>query len=164
MIGISDLRTGTSITKFKYEYMQLRQVRFSMLLGIMLITVSQIYGQSTTTLNHVNKELRQETSNWYVMVETGDDCYDGKSENSAFKTLSKAKSVVEPGDTVFIGNAIYTSSEIAVVEIRVSGREDVWITWKALPRHQPEIHPKGWNGVLISGSYHIGWIEDYRSE
>ncbi|REG90277.1 hypothetical protein C8N25_10714 [Algoriphagus antarcticus] len=63
MIGISDLRTGISITKFKYEYMQLRQVRFLMLLGFMLITVSQIYGQSTTILNHVNKELRQETSN-----------------------------------------------------------------------------------------------------
>lgn len=95
---------------------------------------------------------------WYVSG-NGNDSNDGKSSQTAFKTLKKAESVVKPGDTVLIGNGIYTDDESSnghtVLSIRTSGLPDAWITWKAMPGHQPEIHPKGWAGIEISGSYHI---------
>ncbi len=130
--------------------MKLKRARILMFLSIICLTVTFMYGQTTDSI----EPERRKPTNWYVM-ETGNDSNDGKSEMSPFKTLAKAEQVVGPGDVVLIGNGIYSGDGLAVLEIKVSGTEDAWITWKALSDHAPEIHPKGWNGILITGSYHI---------
>ena len=95
---------------------------------------------------------------WHVSG-TGNDANDGKSPKTAFRSLQKAADLVQPGDMVLVANGLYTTTDkgdgSAVLSIKRSGRPDAWITWKAQPGHHPEIHPMGWNGIHVSGSYHI---------
>ena len=95
---------------------------------------------------------------WHVSG-TGNDTNDGKSPETALRSLQKAADVVEPGDVVMVGNGTYTNTDksngSAVLSIIRSGKADAWITWKARPGHRPEIRPIGWCGIQISGSYHI---------
>ncbi|MFD2570497.1 choice-of-anchor Q domain-containing protein [Spirosoma soli] len=95
---------------------------------------------------------------WHVSG-TGNDANDGKTPQTAFRSLQKAADLVEPGDVVLIGNGTYTNDDkgngSAVLNITRSGKADAWITWKARPGHKPEIRPVGWCGIQISGSYHI---------
>ena len=95
---------------------------------------------------------------WHVSS-AGNDASDGKSPKTAFRTLQKAADVVQPGDVVWVGDGTYTNDDkangSAVLSIKTSGKPNAWITWKALPGHHPELHPMGWNGIHVSGSYHI---------
>lgn len=97
---------------------------------------------------------------WYVSPQ-GDDANDGGSLTTAFRTLQKAEWVVQPGDVVLIADGVYEGDPAArgegtaLLSIRTSGRPDAWITWKALPGHHPELRPRQWTGIEITGSYHI---------
>ncbi len=95
---------------------------------------------------------------WHVSG-TGNDANDGKTSATAFRSLQKAADLVQPGDVVWIENGTYTNADkgdgSAVLSIKTSGKPDAWITWKARPGHRPEIRPTGWNGIHVSGSYHI---------
>ncbi len=95
---------------------------------------------------------------WHVSG-TGNDANDGKTPQTAFRSLQKAADLVEPGDVVLIGNGTYTNGEkgngSAVLNITRSGKPDAWITWKAKPGQKPEIRPVGWCGIQISGSYNV---------
>jgi Right handed beta helix region len=95
---------------------------------------------------------------WHVSG-TGNDANDGKTVATAFRTLQKAADIVKPGDLVLVGNGFYTNDDraggSAVLSIKSSGTKDAWITWKAEKGQHPEIHPAGWAGILITGSYHI---------
>lgn len=95
---------------------------------------------------------------WHVSG-TGSDSSNGKSPETAFRTLQKAANLVRPGDVVLIGNGTYTSPDksggSAVLSINTSGRPDAWITWKARPGHRPQIRPIGWTGIQVTGSYHV---------
>ncbi len=91
---------------------------------------------------------------YYVSAINGLDTNNGLSAATAFRTIQKAESVVQPGDVVLIGNGIYRGSN-PVLTINKSGKPDAWITWKAQSGHNPEIHPRGWSGIEITGSYHI---------
>jgi hypothetical protein len=100
---------------------------------------------------------------WHVSG-TGSDTNDGKSPERAFRSLQKAADLVQPGDVVLVGNGTYTDTNKGngsatergpVLNITRSGKADAWITWKARPGHKPEIHPVGWCGIQISGSYNI---------
>lgn len=101
-------------------------------------------------------------TDWYVMG-TGNDSNNGKTAQTAFRSLQKASDLVQPGDIVYIGDGVYSDSDVesakydgsALLHIRRSGTPDAWITWKALPNHRPEIRPISWGGIVISGSYHI---------
>ncbi|MBC7887859.1 MAG: right-handed parallel beta-helix repeat-containing protein [Ferruginibacter sp.] len=95
---------------------------------------------------------------WHVSG-TGNDLNDGKSPQTAFRTLQKAAGYVMPGATVLIGNGHYSNDDrasgSAVLSINSSGTKDAWITWKAAPGTKPEINPGGWAGIQVTGSYHI---------
>lgn len=95
---------------------------------------------------------------WYV-TGAGDDNNAGKSEKTAFRTLQKAAELVKPGDIVYVGDGVYTStdksSNSAVLRIRRSGTADAWITWKAIAGQNPVVCPDGWGGITIEASYHI---------
>jgi hypothetical protein len=95
---------------------------------------------------------------WHVSG-TGNDANDGKTPETAFRNLQKAADLVQPGDVVLISNGTYTNADkgngSAVLTITRSGTSAAWITWKARPGHHPEIHPVGWAGIQISGSYNV---------
>ncbi|MBC7888443.1 MAG: right-handed parallel beta-helix repeat-containing protein [Ferruginibacter sp.] len=95
---------------------------------------------------------------WHVSG-TGSDANNGKSPQTAFRSLQKAAELVQPGDLVLIGNGVYTNTDqsdgSAVLSITKSGTPDAWITWKAGPGSTPQIRPGGWSGIQITGSYHI---------
>ncbi|WP_080058419.1 right-handed parallel beta-helix repeat-containing protein [Spirosoma aerolatum] len=95
---------------------------------------------------------------WHVSG-TGSDANDGKTTATAFRSLQKAAEQVQPGDVVLVGNGTYTNAEkgngSAVLNITRSGKPEAWITWKARPGHHPEVHPVGWCGIQISGSYNV---------
>lgn len=104
---------------------------------------------------------------WHVSAIDGDDSQSGTSIKTAFKTLQKAESVVQPGDVVLIGDGIYESDPVknkadgsALLNITHNGRPDAWITWKARPGHKPELRPRGWAGIQVAASYQI--IEGLR--
>ena len=95
---------------------------------------------------------------WHVSGD-GKDSNDGKSPETAFRSLQKVVNLVQPGDVVLIGNGIYSNADksngSAVLSITSSGKPNAWITWKARAGHKPEIRPMGWAGIQISGSYNI---------
>ena len=94
---------------------------------------------------------------WHVAAD-GSDSAAGTSPAVAFRTLKKAASVVQPGDTVLIGDGTYTDSAPgggSLVTLATSGRADAWITWKPRPGAKPELRGTGWSCVLITGSYQV---------
>lgn len=86
---------------------------------------------------------------------SGDDAHDGKTADQAFRTLAKAATVVQPGDTVLIGDGVYSNIEpaAAIVVMTTSGTPSAWITWKARDGQHPVLHPTGWSGILVHASY-----------
>jgi hypothetical protein len=90
---------------------------------------------------------------------TGSDSNSGKTTASPFRTLKKAASVVEPGDTVLIGDGTYSDADTgggsAVLTLSKPGRPNAWITWKAQPGQHPVIRPSGWQGIAIRTSYQV---------
>lgn len=93
---------------------------------------------------------------WFVSG-SGSDAAAGTSQGTAFRTLKKAATLVDPGDTVWVMDGTYANDWPTgdVVHLSRSGTADAWITWRALPGHRPEIVFNGWNGIRISGSYQI---------
>lgn len=93
---------------------------------------------------------------WYV-TGAGDDHNSGKTLDAAFRTLGKAAALVQAGDTVHIGEGVYTAKHKGdnVLTITSSGKPKSWITWKAIPGTKNEVRPTGWQGIQISGSYHL---------
>jgi hypothetical protein len=119
---------------------------------------ARIYGALRVLLVSCLLPAAAWTRDWHV-AGNGDDANDGGSARSAFRTLKKAAEVVKPGDTVLIGNGIYTDEDkgggSAVLALAQHGRPDAWTTWKAAPGAKPELRPTGWHGIFITGSYYI---------
>lgn len=92
---------------------------------------------------------------WYVKG-SGNDANDGKTEQTAKRTLQYVADHVNPGDIVLIGDGIYTSDDKeGVLQIKRSGTAKKWITWKAIEGQHPKICPHLWAGIKIESSYHI---------
>ncbi len=97
---------------------------------------------------------------WHVS-NAGNDDADGTTPATAFRSLQKAAGLVEPGDTVLIGDGTYTYTSppnaggSAVLKLTRSGRPEAWITWRAAPGARPEIRFTGWGGIEITASYQI---------
>lgn len=92
---------------------------------------------------------------WYVKG-TGNDANDGKTEQTAKRTLQHVADQVNPGDVVLIGDGIYTSDDKeGVLQIKRSGTARKWIAWRAIEGQHPEIRPHLWAGIKVEASYHI---------
>ncbi|MGL4612181.1 MAG: right-handed parallel beta-helix repeat-containing protein [Trueperaceae bacterium] len=77
----------------------------------------------------------------YYVSGSGNDSNNGLSQSTAFKTLQKAASLTNPGDTVLVMNGTYSKedSNSNVLDINRAGRADAWIAYKAMPGHNPRI-------------------------
>ncbi len=88
---------------------------------------------------------------------TGLDSNNGNTEQTAYRTLNKAATVVNPGDTVWILDGTYSSTQWVGVSFTRSGTENAWITWKAKPGHHPELvlTANNWVAINVDASYQV---------
>lgn len=98
---------------------------------------------------------------WHVDGDTGSDTNDGRTPETAFKTIMKAHDVSNPGDTILIYDSevpygwsdteYYHDGQTVLTR---SGLPDAYITYKAAPGHHPVIKSNGeWNTIMVCGSY-----------
>ena len=107
----------------------------------------KIDGSSITINNGViSSTTTPETNVWYV-AKIGNDSNDGHRINTAFLTITKALSVAQAGDTVYIQTGTYVEVfPLTVpkgVSVRGAGLREVTIN--------PTTGTKGLNGFLVSG-------------
>ncbi len=93
----------------------------------------------------------------YYVSGTGSDSNDGKSTGKAFRTLQKAHDLTNPGDTVWIMNGTYTSTNSDILSIYRSGAPRQYIRYKAYPGHTPKLKSgsNNWQGIYFNGVSYI---------
>lgn len=127
-------------------------------IGVLLVFFSLCLPPASAQQVKPSSSNKITTHEWFV-TGNGNDANTGTSLQQSFRSLRKAASVAAAGDIVWIGNGTYSdtsrASGSAVLPITQSGTPNAWITWKAIAGHQPIIVPTGWNGIVITGSYHI---------
>lgn len=91
----------------------------------------------------------------YYVSAAGSDSNNGLTKDTPFKTISKAASEVSAGGTVFIMDGTYSSSNGPLLDLRKSGTESQYITFKSYPGHAPKLTALGnvWNAISINGNY-----------
>ena len=87
--------------------------------------------------------------NYYVSG-TGSDTKDGKSEATAWRSLTKASTLL-PGDTLYVMDGVYDKG--FTIQDK-NGSKDLWITVKAYPEHKPKLKTTG-GGINIFGSSYV---------
>lgn len=96
---------------------------------------------------------------YHVDGDNGNDNNDGLTKETAFKTIEKAHSVTNPGDTVLIYDSTvpygyYENYVRDGIILTRSGLPDAYITYKAAPDNHPVVKSNlGWNTIQINGSY-----------
>ncbi|MDA3867029.1 MAG: right-handed parallel beta-helix repeat-containing protein [Salinivirgaceae bacterium] len=88
--------------------------------------------------------------NYYVNSGSGSNANTGLTTATAKQTIQAAADLTLPGDTVFIMNGTYNSTSGYVLEIKRSGGNNAYITYKAYPGHTPKITASGGSWVAIS--------------
>jgi len=100
-----------------------------------------------------------QTNCLYVDASTGSDDSCGRTLQQAFKTLTKAAQVAQPGDTVTVMNGTYTRDSATPLVLTTSGTPTAWIAFVAGPGQHPVIQmPKGkdaWSGIEIHGASYL---------
>jgi parallel beta-helix repeat protein len=92
----------------------------------------------------------------YYVSGTGSDNNDGKSISKPFRTLQKAHDLTNPGDTVWIMNGTYTSTDSDILSIYRTGEPGKWIRYRAYPGHAPKLKSvKNWQGIYFNGVSYI---------
>lgn len=92
---------------------------------------------------------------YYVSANTGSDINVGLASTVAFKSIAKAASLTQPGDTVMIMDGIYSTFNGALLTINISGVEGKYITYKAFKGHHPKLTGAGnvWSTLPIEANY-----------
>jgi len=103
-------------------------------------------------------------TNYYVDDVNGLNTNSGLSTALAKKTMQAAANLTNPGDTVFVMNGTYLSSQVAsqtILNITRSGTDGNYITYKAFPGHFPKIQLLSglsyqiWRAIAVNASYII---------
>lgn len=94
----------------------------------------------------------------YYVSPQGDDAHPGTSVQQPFRTLQRADSAVQPGDTVWIMAGTYRNSETgdkaSVLTTTRSGTADAWITWRNYGNDRPELIAENCGyGIQLAASY-----------
>ena len=96
----------------------------------------------------------------FYVSEKGDDANPGNSVTQPFRTLQRADSSVQPGDTVWVMAGTYRNDlkrpggTTSLLTLTTSGRPDAWITWRNYQNDRPELIAQGcWNAINLRASY-----------
>lgn len=99
--------------------------------------------------------LHPDAQPYYVAV-NGNDDNDG-TEGKPFKTIEKAISLVQPGETIYVRGGRYEL--LSTISVSESGRGDAMITLKAYPGERPILDFSGQElggsnrGIMLTGNY-----------
>lgn len=81
----------------------------------------------------------------------------GLSPATPFPDIQRAANLVNPGDTVFVMDGVYTNANPQgnVVSIHRTGSPTQWIVFMNYPGHRPHLKFNGWQGFSVShgGNY-----------
>jgi hypothetical protein len=97
---------------------------------------------------------------YYVSVTGSDTKNNGLDSKTPFLTISKAASLTNPGDTVFIMSGSYSPPCIKcgdVADITRSGTSKNWIVYKNYSGQSPVLQFDWWNGIYFSNG--VSFIE-----
>ncbi|MBN3961649.1 choice-of-anchor D domain-containing protein [Nostoc sp. NMS8] len=86
----------------------------------------------------------------YYVSGTGNDRSNGLNEQNAFRTLTKAVSQLQTGDTLYVMNGTYDKG---FTLFNKNGSSDNWTTIKAYPGATPKIKTTGGGMNIFSSSY-----------
>jgi hypothetical protein len=94
-------------------------------------------------------------TDYYVDANSGNNSNSGTSEALAKQTIQAAANLTLPGDTVYIMNGTYNSTNGPLLTINRSGNASDYITFKLLAGHSPKLTASGnvWDAVVINASY-----------
>lgn len=93
---------------------------------------------------------------WHVDGDNGNDKNDGRTKETAFKTIKKAHDMTNPGDTVLIYDSKTPYLMNSALTISRSGLPGAYITYTAAPGNHPVLNSNGeWNTVVLRASYVI---------
>ena len=95
---------------------------------------------------------------YYVSSTLGRNSYNGQSPGAPFKTIQKAESVTQPGDTVFVMQGTYHEpwAGAFILNVTRSGTPAAWITYKAYPGQRPLLqYSNSWAAINIKANYII---------
>ena len=116
-------------------------------------------------------------SEYYVSGSLGSDSNAG-TESAPFQSINKGISMLNPGDTVYVMEGVYTNNNFGtvdpstntnmsnphVVTVNKSGTEDAYITLRNYPCHTPKIKFDGRGGIIISNNMNYIIIEGFEVE
>ncbi len=116
-------------------------------------------------------------SEYYVSGSLGSDSNAG-TESAPFQSINKGISMLNPGDTVYVMEGVYTNNNFGTVDpstntnmsnphvatVNKSGTEDAYITLKNYPGHTPKIKFDGRGGIIISNNMNYIIIEGFEVE
>ena len=116
-------------------------------------------------------------SEYYVSGPLGSDSNAG-TESAPFQSINKGISMLNPGDTVYVMEGVYTNNNFGtvdpstntnmsnphVVTVNKSGTEDAYITLRNYPGHTPKIKFDGRGGIIISNNMNYIIIEGFEVE
>ena len=116
-------------------------------------------------------------SEYYVSESLGSDSNAG-TESFPFQSINKGISMLNPGDTVYVMEGVYTNNNFGtvdpstntnmsnphVVTVNKSGTEDAYITLRNYQCHTPKIKFDGRGGIIISNNMNYIIIEGFEVE
>ena len=116
-------------------------------------------------------------SEYYVSESLGSDS-NGGSESAPFQSINKGISMLNPGDTLYVMEGVYTNNNFGTVDpstntnmsnphvatVNKSGTEDAYITLRNYPGHTPKIKFDGRGGIIISNNMNYIIIEGFEVE
>ena len=116
-------------------------------------------------------------SEYYVSESLGSDS-NGGSESAPFQSINKGISMLNPGDTLYVMEGVYTNNNFGtvdpstntnmsnphVVTVNKSGTEDAYITLRNYQCHTPKIKFDGRGGIIISNNMNYIIIEGFEVE
>ncbi len=110
----------------------------------------------TTTANPADLGMNQEPGVMYVGPD-GDDDNDGALPSRAFRTLGRAVSDLEPGETLFVLEGVYDEDwrSDTSVYVDAQGTAEAWIRIAAFPGHAVEVLGVESNAFKIEGAAYV---------
>lgn len=144
-LGITGLSPGRTY------YFQLRRVTELTADGGVVAANSLVPASAPITLTTLREDAAAKT--YYVSTQ-GNDSASGEDHGRAFRTLGKAASVVNVGDTVLVASGRYTER----VRMRATGSAEKPITFRAAPGGKVVMDGAGkllGNSFVISGVGHL---------
>lgn len=93
---------------------------------------------------------------YYVSSGSGNDNNNGTTTQTPFKTIQRAVTATQPGDTVYVRNGVYHEDAPGdyIANIDHGGTANAWIAYEAYPGEHPKLkYQDSWAAINIAANY-----------